>query len=226
MPVHGRLGTPQNETLHLCNIHSFWNIKALGLLHPELPSATALSFTFKFQQTNIQHKTVHQHATLLSTLCPVKAWAKVMHHILSYPGCDTNTLVSTVLTNDKRQLVTSTFLTTKLQATAKRIGPDVLGFSHLDVGTHSIHSGGAMAMYLAGVPIFTIMLIGCWSSNAFLRYIHPQVLQCSARVSTLIVSPQAHNFFTLWRGFSALGWNLRRRGMEIPIPKTRVNKTR
>ena len=28
-----------------------------------------------------------------------------------------------------------------------------------DIGTHSIRSGAAMAMYLAGVPTFTIMMI-------------------------------------------------------------------
>jgi hypothetical protein len=28
-----------------------------------------------------------------------------------------------------------------------------------------------MVMYLAGVPVFTIMLLGFWSSDAFLWYI-------------------------------------------------------
>ena len=32
-----------------------------------------------------------------------------------------------------------------------------------------------MAVYLAGVPIFSIMLIGRWSSMAFLKYIRKQV---------------------------------------------------
>jgi hypothetical protein len=32
-----------------------------------------------------------------------------------------------------------------------------------------------MAVYLAGVPIFSIMLIGRWSSTAFLKYIQKQV---------------------------------------------------
>ncbi len=41
------------------------------------------------------------------------------------------------------------------------------------------------------------MLIGRWSSDAFLRYIRQQVLQFSAGVSTRMVSPQAQNFFTL-----------------------------
>jgi hypothetical protein len=49
-----------------------------------------------------------------------------------------------------------------------------------------------------GVPIFTIVLIGCWPSAAFLRYIWPQVLQCSVGFSKCMVSKnQAQDFFTL-----------------------------
>jgi hypothetical protein len=51
------------------------------------------------------------------------------------------------------------------------IGEVKLGIKKEDVGTHSIRSGAAMAMYLGECPVFLIMLIGCWSSNAFLRYI-------------------------------------------------------
>ena len=40
-----------------------------------------------------------------------------------------------------------------------------------------------MEMYLAGVPVYTIMLIGRWSSNAFLRYIRKQVEQFSRHVA-------------------------------------------
>jgi hypothetical protein len=190
-------GPRRTKPLRIRNIRFFRHNRAMDLLDPELPSATALSITFEFQKTDIQHETVHQHATPLQILCPVKAWANIVQRILSYPGCDTESLVSTVITNNQRRCISSTFLAGQLQAAAKRIGPDVLGFSHLEVGTHSIRSGGAMAMYLAGVPVFTIMLIGRWSSDAFLRYIRRQVLQFSAGVSTRMVSPQAQNFFTL-----------------------------
>ena len=40
-----------------------------------------------------------------------------------------------------------------------------------------------MAMYLSGEPVFTIMLIGRWSSDAFLRYIRKQVQQFSRNVA-------------------------------------------
>ena len=52
-------------------------------------------------------------------------------------------------------------------------------------------------MYLAGVPVFTIMLIGRWSSDAFLRYIRRQVLQFSAGVSKRMVADFATPFYTL-----------------------------
>lgn len=50
-----------------------------------------------------------------------------------------------------------------------------LGFHSDDVGTHSIYSGSSMAIYLVEVAVYTIMLIGRWSSDAFLWYIRKQV---------------------------------------------------
>jgi hypothetical protein len=135
---------------------------------PALQTATAVSITFEFQKTDVRHETVHQHATFLEVLCPVRMWAQIVQRIRRYPGCDAESLVSTVVLSNKRQLITGVFLASMLQAAAKRLGEDVLGFPHTDIGTHSIRSGAAMAMYLAEVPVFTIMLIGRWSSDAFL----------------------------------------------------------
>jgi hypothetical protein len=60
-----------------------------------------------------------------------------------------------------------------------------------EVGMHSIRSGTAMAMYLAGVPIFSIMLIGCWSSLAFLKYIRKQVREFSHGISSKMIEVQS-----------------------------------
>eukprot|EP00957_Ditylum_brightwellii_P140644 10714155-Ditylum_brightwellii.AAC.1 len=49
------------------------------------------------------------------------------------------------------------------------IGEDKLGLKASEVGTHLNRSGTAMTMYLAGVPVYTILLIGQWSSDAFLH---------------------------------------------------------
>jgi hypothetical protein len=75
------------------------------------------------------------------------------------------------------------------------LGPDVLGFTPDQIGLHSARSGAAMAMFLAGIPVFTIMLMGRWSSDAFLRYIRKQVKEFSLGVSSKMI--QNENFFTI-----------------------------
>ena len=56
---------------------------------------------------------------------------------------------------------------------------EAYGLPSKDIGLHSIRASGAMAMYLNGVPVYTIMLLGRWSSDAFLRYIRKQVTEFS-----------------------------------------------
>ena len=49
-----------------------------------------------------------------------------------------------------------------------------------------------MAMYLGECPVYTIMMIGKWSSDAFLRYIRKQVKQFSHNVSRRMICFQFH----------------------------------
>mmetsp|Transcript_46267 Transcript_46267/g.140204 ORF Transcript_46267/g.140204 Transcript_46267/m.140204 type:complete len:285 (+) Transcript_46267:74-928(+) len=56
-----------------------------------------------------------------------------------------------------------------IRAVVGEIGEDELGFTKDEVGTHSNRSAAAMAMYLENVPVYTIMLVGRWSSDAFVR---------------------------------------------------------
>ena len=63
-----------------------------------------------------------------------------------------------------------------------------LGFTSDDVGTHSIRSSLAMALYLAKRPVSTIVLLGRWCSNVFLLYIRRQIQEFSAGVCADIVS--------------------------------------
>jgi hypothetical protein len=71
------------------------------------------------------------------------------------------------------------------------IGETKLGIQRHEIGTHSIRSGAAMAMYLAGVPVFSIMLIGRWSSLAFLKYIRKQVQEFSFGISSKMIEVQS-----------------------------------
>ena len=47
-----------------------------------------------------------------------------------------------------------------------------------------------MAMYLGGVPVFAIMMIGRWSSDAFMKYIRKQIEQFTFDVSARMLTMQ------------------------------------
>ncbi len=49
-----------------------------------------------------------------------------------------------------------------------------------------------MAMFLEGCPVFLIMMIGHWSSNAFLRYIRKQVEEFNHDVSRKMLTHMFH----------------------------------
>lgn len=94
-----------------------------------------------------------------------------------------NTKVSAVWRNNRIEHITSKELIDAINVSAESIGWDKLGVKKGDFGTHSIRSGGAMAMYLDEIPIYTIMLIGRWSSDAFLAYIRKQVDQFTYNIA-------------------------------------------
>jgi hypothetical protein len=83
----------------------------------------------------------------------------------------------------------------QLRLATAALGKDILGFSPTDLGLHSAHNGAAMAMFLAGVPVYTIMLLGRWSSDAFLRYIRKQVKEFSKGISKKML--KSDKFFTI-----------------------------
>ena len=85
--------------------------------------------------------------------------------------------------------------TNSLRAVTLSFGEERLGFSHKEVGTHSIRSGFAMELYLAKVYPETIMIMGRWASSAFLRYICIQVSDTSKGISTLMTNN--HAFYTI-----------------------------
>ena len=57
---------------------------------------------------------------------------------------------------------------TALRAAAKAIEEDTLGFKISEIGTHSLRSGAAMTMTLDQIPVYVIIMIDRWSSDAFL----------------------------------------------------------
>ena len=70
-----------------------------------------------------------------------------------------------------------------LQTETTRVGLSRLSFTPEDTETHSLHSGGAMAMHVAGVPYRTLMDIGRCFLLGFMVYIQQQISSFSVVVS-------------------------------------------
>ena len=64
----------------------------------------------------------------------------------------------------------------------------MFGYRPAEIGTHSIRSGAAMALFLAQTSVLKIMILGRWSSAAFLRYIRPQVMGWTAGMATAMLT--------------------------------------
>ena len=93
--------------------------------------------------------------------------------------------------------MTSEDITGALRDGLSVFGSEKLRIKPDEIGTHLIRSGGAMAMYLGGVPVFAIQLIGRWSSDAFMKYIQKQIeeftFDVSARMLTLQTFMHSNN---------------------------------
>ena len=134
------------------------------------------------------------HRSVNSALCPVRARSDIVHRILGYPGTNADTTVNKIFLAVKLMTINSSTVRKKLHSTAEKVCEYRLGFHPDDIGDHSICSGAAMAMYLDRIPTFAIMLIGSWSSDAFLRYIRKQVEKFTHNVSRHML--QHDSFFT------------------------------
>jgi hypothetical protein len=120
------------------------------------------------QKNDLKHNTVIHGRTDDVTLCPVLQWARLVNRIWKYPGTSPDTPVCFVWRHNRLETISSHQVLAALCAACASIGSGHLGFEPHEMGTHSLRSGAAMEMYLTGVLVYTIMLIGRWSNDAFL----------------------------------------------------------
>jgi hypothetical protein len=92
----------------------------------------------------------------------IKLWALIIPRILSYKGTTKHSYDSLATQLNKLISITSEMISNLIKVGIVAMGKTKLGILYSKVGTHSIRCRAAMAMYLAGFPIFLIMLIGQW----------------------------------------------------------------
>ena len=159
--------------------------------HPRLERiAEYVTVTFEDQKNGIKMDSRSQRRTGDRKLCPTFRLGRAVRRIVStVPDWSPDTLLCTIRSGDKNQQITNTFTKRLLRHTCHIYGGHkTFGFHPREIGNRSIRSGAAMALFMKDHSTAKIMILGRWSSDAFLVYIRPQVLEWANNMSRDMVS--------------------------------------
>ena len=130
----------------------------------------------------IRDETVSHFRSKYVAACPAKAGIDILLR-LHDQGCDPITPISKFPSDNDLRSVSASNIIALIRAECLQVGAARLGFSPEDIGTHSLRSGGSMAMHFAEVPDQTLMAIVRWRSLGFMVYIQQQISSFSTGVS-------------------------------------------
>ena len=139
-----------------------------------LLTADAASMRITNQKNGRMGELIYQEGT--GPNGAVASLARRVHHILSNNGTDEN-LICDVFDNGQWHAVTGSDMVAATRQATQRLRLHDNGFDPDLVGSHSLRSGGAMALKLLGYRDSTIRKLGRWSSDTWSMYIHTQIDQ-------------------------------------------------
>jgi hypothetical protein len=157
-----------------------------------LEQAEFVTVTWRNQKNGKRLDSRTQRRTLDPLLCPTlrlgRAVQRVLHNV---PEPTTYTLLCALYNKTTKQTthLQDEFTLNLLRSTCAMFGGQTtFGFHPHEIGNRSIRSGAAMALFLKDHSTAKIMILGRWSSDAFLAYIRPQVLEWTNNMSRDMVS--------------------------------------
>ena len=151
-----------------------------------LDHCTSATLRLDNQKNGKRNAVIHHHTTG-HLVCPVKALIRRVAHIRCF-STDPATMLGKYFsaTRPLGWHVTSSDINKLLKSTVISLGLARYNIHPDDISSHSLRAGGAMALHLNKVDTRTIQLMGRWSSDTFLLYIHQQISAFSQDLSTLM----------------------------------------
>jgi hypothetical protein len=151
-----------------------------------------VTVTWRNQKNGKRLDSRTQRRTHDPLLCPAFRLGRVVQRVLlTVPGVTERTLLCTLYNKDTKQTthLQDEFTLNLLRSTCAMFGgKSTFGFNPHEIGNRSIRSGAAMALFLKDHSTAKIMILGRWSSDAFLVYIRPQVLEWTNNMSRDMIS--------------------------------------
>jgi len=145
---------------------------------------TATSATIRLENTKngTKNATVH-HGAQGGFVCPVAAIARRVHAAYQMDQSGNANLGTTTNRKGQKTVVSDKDINVAVRWAAWKDGLFEKGYSLSRVSSHSLRAGGAMALKLNGAEDSTIKIMGRWSSNTFITYIHSQIGALTAGLS-------------------------------------------
>jgi hypothetical protein len=123
---------------------------------------------------------IYQEANGKEYLCPVRALGRRFLHICKHGG-SAKTFLSSYWSQNTQADVTAEHISHALKHAATELKyPTTKGIPIKRINTHSLRSGGANALALAGYSDMQIQKMGRWRGATFKEYIREE-LACYAR---------------------------------------------
>ena len=179
-------GERRTDALRVRNFEFRKRNRILDHSDPNLASADTITLTFEFQKNENRDDPITQSSTNDPLMCPVRAAAAVIQRLRAEGATPDTHIYQYNDDRGRKKELTGTLALSILRTFIKTIDK-AYGILPSQVGLHSFRASSAMAMYMNKIPTVTIMLIGRWSSDAFILYIRKQVLEFSSNVSGLML---------------------------------------
>jgi hypothetical protein len=160
--------------------------RVLLLSDPDLLSlADYVTIVFEDQKNGKKMDARTQRRSGHPVLCPVLRWGSAVRRIIAtIPTWTEHTTLCSVALNEQILEISNAFVRKLLRHTCFLFGGfNSFGFHPHEIGNRSIRSGAAMSLFLMDHSPAKIMILGRWSSDAFLVYIRPQVLEWTHNMS-------------------------------------------
>jgi len=145
-----------------------------------LLTADAVTICLENQKNGNRMSTVHHESSGDPVLDPVRA---VAHLLFAVRGMPNTTALGTYTINGRVCQVRSKAILAMVRLAAVQCNLAARGYDLTRIGSHSLRSGGAMALKLAGYDHDMIRKLGRWNSDTYLRYIQSQIGSLTAGVA-------------------------------------------
>lgn len=170
-----RSATKRTIPLRKCDIQ----LRRQGTIIPNhsplevLLTADAANICLENQKNGDRSSNVNHSTTGNPNFCPVRSLARLIHELRDM---EDSAPLGAYMENGKRRKISADQMrgSVRLAAIRTRLVEDY-GFDLKRIGTHSLRSGGATQLAALKYSAATIMALGRWKSDSYLRYIHHAV---------------------------------------------------